>query len=179
MIDETMKTLPSETLAVFNNDRLRARIFYEKYALRNLKNISVETQPRQMWERLARELARVETSDVRDEWEKNFLWLLADFKFVPGGRILHAIGNLNKVPRSTATSSQVRTIPFPAFIKPLWSWRRHSSAAVDAEWISPAFAQRTPQHETPREFLPGPSRSWSSIRSLPESSDSRDDEGRS
>src|SRR5688572_5001085 len=108
VIDETMKTLPPETLAAFDNDSLRARIFYEKYALRNLENISVETHPHQMWERLARELAQIETPDVRDEWGKNFLWLLSDFKFVPGGRILHAIDNPNKV-----TALNCYVIPSP------------------------------------------------------------------
>jgi ribonucleoside-diphosphate reductase alpha chain len=108
VIDETMKTLPSETLAAFDNDNLRARIFYEKYALRNLENIPVETHPSQMWQRLARELAQIETPNVRDEWQKNFLWLLADFKFVPGGRILHAIDNPNKV-----TALNCYVIPSP------------------------------------------------------------------
>lgn len=108
VIDETMKTLPLETLAAFDNDSLRARVFYEKYALRSGENNPVETHPRQMWQRLARELAQIETPDVRDEWEKNFLWLLADFKFVPGGRILHAIGNPNKV-----TALNCYVIPSP------------------------------------------------------------------
>ena len=66
MIDETMKTLPLETLAAFDNDTLRARIFYEKYALRNSDNIPVETHPRQMWKRLARELAQIERPDVQE-----------------------------------------------------------------------------------------------------------------
>ena len=108
VIDETMKTLPPETLAAFNNDNLRARIFYEKYALRNPENIPVEIHPRQMWQRLARELAQIETPNVRDEWQKNFLWLLSDFKFVPGGRILHAIDNPNKV-----TALNCYVIPSP------------------------------------------------------------------
>ncbi len=108
VIDETMKTLPLETLAAFDNDSLRARVFYEKYALRSSENIPAETHPRQMWQRLTRELAQIETPDVRDEWEKNFLWLLADFKFVPGGRILHAIGNPNKV-----TALNCYVIPSP------------------------------------------------------------------
>ena len=103
-----MKTLPSETLAAFDNDCLRARIFYEKYALRNPENIPVETHPRQMWDRLAREIAQIETPDARDEWERNFLWLLSDFKFVPGGRILHAIDNPNKV-----TALNCYVIPSP------------------------------------------------------------------
>jgi ribonucleoside-diphosphate reductase alpha chain len=44
----------------------------------------------------------------RQEWETNFLWLLSDFRFVPGGRILHAIGNQNKV-----TALNCYVIPSP------------------------------------------------------------------
>jgi ribonucleoside-diphosphate reductase alpha chain len=50
-----------------------------------------------MWKRLAAALASVERPEQRQEWETNFLWLLIDFRFIPGGRILHAIGNPNKV----------------------------------------------------------------------------------
>jgi ribonucleoside-diphosphate reductase alpha chain len=90
-------TLPAETLAAFDSDSLRARIFFEKYALRNGENEPVEKLPEQMWKRLAAALASVEKPEKRAQWERNFLGLLSDFKFVPGGRILHAIGNPNKV----------------------------------------------------------------------------------
>ena len=100
--------LSSETLAAFDNDSLRARIFYEKYALRNTENEPVETMPGQMWKRLAWGLASVEEPEKREEWERNFLWLLTDFRFVPGGRILHAIGNPNKV-----TALNCYVIPSP------------------------------------------------------------------
>lgn len=103
-----MTSLPPETLAVFENDPLRARIFYEKYALRNGNNEPVETMPEQMWKRLAQALASVERPERREEWERNFLWLLTDFRFVPGGRILHAIGNPNKV-----TALNCYVIPSP------------------------------------------------------------------
>jgi len=89
--------LPKETLAVFQNDELRARIFYEKYALRSEEDEILERTPEEMWKRVARGLASVEKEEKRKEWERNFLWLLSDFRFVPGGRILHAIGNPNKV----------------------------------------------------------------------------------
>jgi ribonucleoside-diphosphate reductase alpha chain len=95
--DNRVTSLPTETLAAFHNDSLRARIFYEKYALRNSDNEPVETNPGHMWKRLARVIASVERPETREEWERNFLWLLSDFRFVPGGRILHAIGNPNKV----------------------------------------------------------------------------------
>ena len=45
MFDKKVSTLPPETLAAFDNDSLRARIFYEKYALRNSENEPVETNP--------------------------------------------------------------------------------------------------------------------------------------
>ena len=45
MIEKISNILPSETLAAFDNDSLRARIFYEKYALRNGENEPVETTP--------------------------------------------------------------------------------------------------------------------------------------
>jgi ribonucleoside-diphosphate reductase alpha chain len=106
--DTRVTLLPPETLAAFDNDSLRARIFYEKYALRNSENESVETNPGHMWERLARVMASVERPETREKWERNFLWLLSDFRFVPGGRILHAIGNPNKV-----TALNCYVIPSP------------------------------------------------------------------
>ncbi len=96
-MDAKPTQLPEETLAAFQNDRLRARIFYEKYALRTEENEILEKTPEEMWKRVARGLASVEMEEKRKEWERNFLWLLSDFRFVAGGRILHAIGNSNKV----------------------------------------------------------------------------------
>ena len=74
-----------ETLAAFDNDLLRARIFYEKYALQNEQNETPEKTPEEMWRRIARGLASVEKEERRKEWGKNFFWLLSDFRFVPGG----------------------------------------------------------------------------------------------
>ncbi|WP_026370965.1 adenosylcobalamin-dependent ribonucleoside-diphosphate reductase [Kallotenue papyrolyticum] len=53
----------------------------------------LETRPEQMMDRVARGIAAVETTpEKRQEWETNFRWLLDDWKFVPGGRILTAAG---------------------------------------------------------------------------------------
>jgi len=68
----------------------------------------MEQLPEQMWKRLAAALASVERPEQRQEWATNFLWLLNDFRFVPGGRILHAIGNPNKV-----TALNCYVIPSP------------------------------------------------------------------
>jgi ribonucleoside-diphosphate reductase alpha chain len=85
--------LPKETLEAFGGDELRARVFYEKYALRDETGMQVETLPQQLWQRVARELASVEvTEEKRKEWTEKFYWLLAAFRFVPGGRILFGAG---------------------------------------------------------------------------------------
>lgn len=58
----------------------------------------LETEPSQMMDRVARGIAAIETSTVKQqEWERNFRWLLDDWKFVPGGRILTAAGTDQKL----------------------------------------------------------------------------------
>jgi ribonucleoside-diphosphate reductase alpha chain len=53
----------------------------------------IETQPEQMMARVAAGVAETEKTDKkRDEWSSKFRWLLDDWKFVPGGRILTAAG---------------------------------------------------------------------------------------
>lgn len=89
--------LPSETLAWFGGDELRARVFYEKYALRDEAGKQVEKTPDGMWRRVATELASPEVSDEkRKEWTTKFYWLLQDWRFVPGGRILFGAGQPRK-----------------------------------------------------------------------------------
>ncbi len=52
----------------------------------------LEVRPAQMLDRVARGMSKVETPEKQTEWEKKFRWLLDDWKFVPGGRILTAAG---------------------------------------------------------------------------------------
>lgn len=82
--------LPKETIKAFDGDTLAARTFVEKYALRDEEGNLIETRPQEMWRRVAREIASVEQEPdfIRQEFE----WLLNDFRFVPGGRILHGAG---------------------------------------------------------------------------------------
>ena len=49
--------IPAETLAAFGGDELRARVFYEKYALRDATGQQMENIPADMWRRVAKELA--------------------------------------------------------------------------------------------------------------------------
>jgi len=90
--------VPQETLDYFRGDELQARVFYDKYALRTPEGEVVERTPQQMWRRIARELASVErTPELRQEWEDKFYWLLDEFRFIPGGRIMHGAGNPKRV----------------------------------------------------------------------------------
>ena len=91
-----MIDLPKETLEFFDNDELRARIFYEKYSLSDIEGNRTEKTPLEMWKRISRELASVEKEGKKKEVEKDFYWLLEDFKFVPGGRILFGAGSNHK-----------------------------------------------------------------------------------
>jgi len=85
--------IPEETIESFGGDELRARVFYEKYALRDKLGNIVEKVPQTMWRRVAKEIASPEkTSDLKKEWEDKFYWLLKDFRFIPGGRILFGAG---------------------------------------------------------------------------------------
>ena len=52
-----------------------------------------EKHPFEMWQRQAKALASVEkTKSLRNKMEKDFLSILKDFRFVPGGRIMHGAG---------------------------------------------------------------------------------------
>ncbi len=85
--------IPQETLDAFDGEDLRARVFFEKYALRDMTGKIVEHKPEDMWHRVAREMASVEkTKELKAKWEDNFYWLLSNFKFIPGGRILFGAG---------------------------------------------------------------------------------------
>ncbi len=90
--------VPKETLDSFERDELRARVFYEKYTLRDSEGNILEKTPQEMWGRLARELSSVEATDAkREEWGQKFYWMLQDFRFLPGGRIIFGAGQKRKV----------------------------------------------------------------------------------
>ncbi len=94
-VRERIGDLPQEALDYFGNDELRTRCFIEKYALWDLEDKLLETHPTQMWARVAKTLAAAEEDPQR--WFEEFSWLLSDFRFVPGGRVLHGAGNPRKV----------------------------------------------------------------------------------
>ena len=90
---EGVMDLPQKTIDAFGGDDLRARVFFEKYALRDKNGKIVEQTPEDMWHRVAHAMASPEKSkEQKAEWEDNFYWLLSNFKFIPGGRIMFGAG---------------------------------------------------------------------------------------
>lgn len=91
--NQTVQEMPRKTLEYFNGDEIRARVFLEKYMLKDSSGKNLEGTPEDMWHRIAHEIASVEaTNDKKQEWEPRFMWLLQDFRFVPGGRIMFGAG---------------------------------------------------------------------------------------
>ncbi len=96
-IQERNQAKEEEAKDFFNQNELRTRCFIDKYALRDEDGGLEEGSPVAMWQRIANAMASVEeTPEKQQEWEEKFYWLLDDFKFVPGGRIMFGAGNTQR-----------------------------------------------------------------------------------
>ena len=71
----------------YPNDTLGSDVLKNKYLAPG------EKHPYEMWERQAKALASVEkTKADKEKWQTKFYSILKDFRFVPGGRIMHGAG---------------------------------------------------------------------------------------
>ena len=83
------------TASAIDLPKVTVRLLDGETVVRDLEHVDkpIETQPAQMMTRVARGVAAVEASPAKqEEWTRKFRWLLDDWKFVPGGRILTAAG---------------------------------------------------------------------------------------
>lgn len=69
----------------------RETVFTDRYAMKDTKGQAIEKSPEEMWFRVANAMALEEGELVE------FVDLLSNFKFVPGGRILAGAGTKNQV----------------------------------------------------------------------------------
>ncbi len=77
---------------------IRQKVFTDRYSLKDAAGQPLEFYPEQLWARVARGIAAVETTEEkRAEWEKRFFETLVDFQFVPGGRIFAGAGSGHQV----------------------------------------------------------------------------------
>jgi ribonucleotide reductase alpha subunit/intein/homing endonuclease len=98
-------------LEYFGGEELPARVFLDKYALRNEQNELVEKTPDDMHWRIARELARVEKGKFKKPMseEEIFGYIQYFRKIIPQGSPMFGIGN----PYQTASLSNCFTIDSP------------------------------------------------------------------
>lgn len=97
-IEETATYSPDEafkaSVTYFKGDELAARVWVNKYALKDSKGNIFELTPDDMHKRLAREIARVEKKYANPLSEEEIYGLLKDFKYiVPQGGPMSGIGN--------------------------------------------------------------------------------------
>ena len=104
LVDETIKNPIATPPDLIKNKRLKESDNYsiESYYGDDILGSDVlkqkylapwEKHPYEMWQRQAKALASVEkTKSQRQKLEKEFLSILEDFRFVPGGRIMHGAG---------------------------------------------------------------------------------------
>jgi len=71
----------------YQSDTLGSDVLKQKYLA------PWENHPFELWERQSNALASIEkTKSDQKKWKKKFYSILEDFKFVPGGRIMHGAG---------------------------------------------------------------------------------------
>jgi ribonucleoside-diphosphate reductase alpha chain len=85
----------SQSVIYFNGDDLAAKVWLDKYALRDDSGNILEDTPTAMHRRVAKELARVESKKFNRPYSEDYIFSLMDkFKYVvPQGSILYGCGN--------------------------------------------------------------------------------------
>lgn len=86
------------TLIYFKGDELAARVWVNKYALKDSYGVIYEKTPDDMHRRLAREIARIEARYPNPMTEEEVYFLIKDFRYIiPQGGPMTGIGNPHQV----------------------------------------------------------------------------------
>ena len=80
-----------DTIAFFSGDEMATDAYLKKYAVTSPEGEIEEWLPSDMWERMARAASSVE--EDQDHWYNEFREVLSDWKAVPQGSIMFALGN--------------------------------------------------------------------------------------
>ena len=89
----TYQQVRDASVEYFKGDELAADVFAGKYALQDLQGNIYESTPADMHRRLAREFARIEAKYPNALAEDDIYEMLADWRVVPQGGPMSAIGN--------------------------------------------------------------------------------------
>ena len=98
-LSESTMDLALDCHDYYGDNDLAADVLRSKYLA------PTEKGPMHMWDRIARALASVEVD--KEYWYNQFLSLLFDFKFVPGGRVMHGAGREDARRRPTLANCYV------------------------------------------------------------------------
>ncbi len=98
-MNDTIMDLALDCRDYYGDNDLAADVLRSKYLA------PTEKGPMHMWDRIARALASVEKD--KEYWYNQFLGLLFDFKFVPGGRVMHGAGREDARRRPTLANCYV------------------------------------------------------------------------
>ncbi len=96
---EAVMDLALDCRDYYKDNDLAADVLRSKYLSHNEKG------PMHMWDRIAKALSSVEKD--HEYWYNRFLELLFDFRFVPGGRVMHGAGREDARRRPTLSNCYV------------------------------------------------------------------------
>jgi ribonucleoside-diphosphate reductase alpha chain len=99
-MNESVMDLALDCRDYYGDNELAADVLRSKYLAHN------EQGPMHLWDRIARAVASVETTN-REQWQRRFLEILFDFTFVPGGRVMHGAGREDARRRPTLSNCYV------------------------------------------------------------------------
>ena len=74
-------------------DPIAHEIWDMKYRLKTADGMPVDQTPEESWQRVARAVAEAEAKADRERWAKIFHGILADYRYLPAGRILAGAGS--------------------------------------------------------------------------------------
>jgi ribonucleoside-diphosphate reductase alpha chain len=98
-MNEAVMDLALDCRDYYKDNDLAADVLRSKYLSHSEKG------PMHMWDRIAKALASVEKD--KEYWYNRFLELLFDFRFVPGGRVMHGAGREDARRRPTLSNCYV------------------------------------------------------------------------
>jgi len=98
-MNETVMDLALDCRDYYGDNDLAADVLRSKYLAPSEKG------PMHLWDRVAKAIASVERD--KERWYNKFLDLLFDFKFVPGGRVMHGAGREDARRRPTLSNCYV------------------------------------------------------------------------
>lgn len=91
-------------MGYFKGNELAKKVWEDKYALKNKEGELIEKSPKEMWRRMAKEFARIESNYPNPLSEDEIYELFKDFnQVIPQGSIMNGLGNPQVMSLSNCT----------------------------------------------------------------------------